>query len=74
MEQVNKFLGYRTKLLLFPSGTRVAIYNRVSTEKLAQLEAIEHQVIESRQIVEESGLELAFQYIETEYGTSIKNR
>ena len=74
MEQVNKFLGYRTKLLLFPSGTRVAIYNRVSTEKLAQLEAIEHQVIESRQIVEESGLELAFQYIETESGTSIKNR
>lgn len=58
----------------FPINTKVAIYNRVSTEKTAQMEAIEHQVWESKKLVEEAGLCLVNQYVETESGTSIKNR
>ncbi|MBE5900883.1 MAG: recombinase family protein [Lachnospiraceae bacterium] len=62
------------KLWQFPKNTRVAVYNRVSTEKLAQLEAIEHQVKEARELVVKSGLTLVRQYVEKESATSIEKR
>lgn len=62
------------KLSQFPRDTRVAVYNRVSTEKLAQLEAIGHQVEEARELVQKSGLTLVRQYVEKESATSIEKR
>lgn len=63
-----------SKLRRFPSGSRVAIYNRVSTEKLTQLEAIAHQVEESRNLILDSPFCLVCQYVETESATSTKKR
>ena len=58
------------QLMHFPKETKVAIYNRVSTEKRAQVEAIEHQVEESKTIVLQEGLCLVRQYVEMETATS----
>ena len=62
------------QLMHFPKETKVAIYNRVSTEKRAQVEAIEHQVEESKTIVLQEGLCLVRQYVEMETATSAERR
>lgn len=62
------------QLMHFPKETKVAIYNRVSTEKRAQVEAIEHQVEESKKIVLQEGLCLVRQYVEMETATSAERR
>ena len=63
-----------SKLRFFPPESRVAIYNRVSTEKITQLEAIAHQVEESRNLILNSPFCLVCQYVETESATTTKKR
>lgn len=53
---------------------RVGIYNRCSTEEEAQMNALEIQVQESREIAERMGWVVTAQYIESESGTSTKKR
>lgn len=48
---------------------RVGIYNRCSTEEESQRNALEAQVMESREIAEKKGWVIAKQYIESETGT-----
>ena len=54
--------------------TRVGIYNRCSTEEEAQKNALAVQAEESREIAKKKGWIIAAQYIESESGTSVKNR
>ena len=54
--------------------TRVGIYNRCSTEEEAQKNALAVQAEESREIAQRKGWIIAAQYIESESGTSVKNR
>ncbi len=49
---------------------RAAIYNRCSTDMEAQVSALETQVAESREIVQNMGWELVQQYIESESATT----
>ncbi len=53
---------------------RVGIYNRCSTEEEAQKNALAIQAAESREIADRKGWLIAAQYIESESGTSVKNR
>ena len=53
---------------------RVGIYNRCSTEEDAQINALETQVKESQEIARSKGWEITAQYVESETGTTIKNR
>ncbi len=53
---------------------RVGIYNRCSTEEEAQKNALAIQAAESREIAAKKGWVIADQYIESESGTSVKNR
>ncbi len=53
---------------------RVGIYNRCSTEEEAQKNALEVQAEESREIAARKGWLITAQYIESESGTSVKNR
>ncbi len=53
---------------------RIGIYNRCSTEEEAQKNALEVQAAESREIADRKGWTVAAQYIESESGTSAKNR
>ncbi len=48
---------------------RVGIYNRCSTEEESQRNALAAQAMESREIAEKKGWEIAGQYIESETGT-----
>lgn len=58
----------------FPAGTMVGIYNRVSTEKRVQLNALATQVEETRRVVLEANLCIYEQYIEPESGTETEHR
>lgn len=53
---------------------RAVIYNRCSTEEEAQMNALEVQAQESREIVEKQGWLLIEQYIESQSGTSAGKR
>lgn len=53
---------------------RTVIYNRCSTEEEAQINALEIQASESREIVSAKGWILVDQYIESESGTSVHKR
>lgn len=53
---------------------RVVIYNRCSTEEEAQINALEIQAAESRELVYAKGWQLIDQYIESESGTSVERR
>lgn len=53
---------------------RAVIYNRCSTEEEAQVNALEIQAAESREIVHARGWQLVDQYIESESGTSAEKR
>ncbi len=53
---------------------RVGIYNRCSTEEEAQKNALAVQAAESREIAARKGWLVTAQYIESESGTSVKNR
>lgn len=53
---------------------RAVIYNRCSTEEEAQINALEIQAQESREIVYAKGWTLVDQYIESESGTSVHKR
>uniref|UniRef100_UPI0040564487 recombinase family protein n=1 Tax=Agathobacter sp. TaxID=2021311 RepID=UPI0040564487 len=53
---------------------RVGIYNRCSTEEEAQINALEVQAQESREIAKRKGWTITAQYIESETGTTIKKR
>lgn len=53
---------------------RAVIYNRCSTEEEAQINALEIQAAESREIVYARGWQLVEQYIESESGTSSQKR
>lgn len=53
---------------------RAGIYNRCSTEEEAQINALESQAAESREIVIRKGWEIADQYIESESGTTSYKR
>lgn len=53
---------------------RAVIYNRCSTEEEAQINALEIQASESREIVYARGWQLVDQYIESESGTSVERR
>lgn len=53
---------------------RVGIYNRCSTEEEAQKNALVVQAEESREIAARKQWTIAAQYIESESGTSVKNR
>ena len=55
-------------------GLRVVIYNRCSTEKDVQLNALETQVAESKEIANELGWIIVHQYVESESGTSSEKR
>lgn len=56
-----------SELSKFSSQTRVAIYNRVSTEKKVQMEALDVQVAYTRKLVEDNHLTDRWnQYIEPE--------
>ena len=48
---------------------RVGIYNRCSTEEESQRNALSAQMMESREIAQKKGWEIAEQYIESETGT-----
>lgn len=56
------------------SMLRVGIYNRCSTEEEAQKNALAVQAEESREIAKKKNWFITAQYIESESGTSIKNR
>ena len=53
---------------------RAGIYNRCSTDEEAQMNALEIQAAESREIVKTMGWVVARQYIETESGTTSYKR
>ena len=53
---------------------RAAIYNRCSTEEEAQVNALEIQASESRELVMAKGWQIIEQYIESESGTSTMKR
>ncbi len=53
---------------------RAVIYNRCSTEEEAQINALQTQAAESREIVFAKGWTLIDQYIESESGTSTEKR
>jgi len=53
---------------------RAGIYNRCSTDEEAQLNALEIQVIESREVVNAMGWVVSDQYIESESGTTSYKR
>ncbi len=53
---------------------RAVIYNRCSTEEEAQINALDIQAAESREIVNTKGWTLVDQYIESESGTSTQKR
>lgn len=63
-----------SELSKFPTQTRVAIYNRVSTEKKVQMEALDVQVAYTRKLVEDNHLTIVDQYIEPETGTEAEHR
>ena len=63
-----------SELAHFPPETRVGIYNRVSTEKKVQLEALDKQVEYTRKLVLENHLTLVNQYVEPESGTEAEHR
>lgn len=63
-----------SELSKFSPQTRVAIYNRVSTEKKVQMEALDVQVAYTRKLVEDNHLTIADQYIEPETGTEAEHR
>ena len=63
-----------SELAKFPPQTRVAIYNRVSTEKKVQMEALDVQVAYTRKLVEDNHLTIVDQYIEPETGTEAEHR
>ena len=63
-----------SELSKFSSQTRVAIYNRVSTEKKVQMEALDVQVAYTRKLVEDNHLTIVDQYIEPETGTEAEHR
>lgn len=63
-----------SELSKFPPQTRVAIYNRVSTEKKVQMEALDVQVAYTRKLVEDNHLTIVDQYIEPETGTEAEHR
>lgn len=63
-----------SELANFPPETRVGIYNRVSTEKKVQLEALDKQVEYTRKLVLENHLTLVNQYVEPESGTEAEHR
>ncbi len=56
------------------SMPRVGIYNRCSTEEEAQKNALAVQAEESREIAIRMGWTITAQYIESESGTTVKNR
>ncbi len=56
------------------SMPRVGIYNRCSTEEEAQKNALAIQAEESREIAIRMGWTITAQYIESESGTTVKNR
>lgn len=58
-----------SELSKFSPQTRWAIYNRVSTEKKVQMEALDVQVAYTRKLVEDNHLTIVDQYIEPETGT-----
>lgn len=53
---------------------RAGIYNRCSTEEEAQINALDIQAQESREIVEEKGWVMTAQYIESQSGTTVRGR
>lgn len=63
-----------SELSKFSPQTRVAIYNRVSTEKKIQMEALDVQVAYTRKLVEDNHLTIVDQYIEPETGTEAEHR
>lgn len=63
-----------SELSNFSPQTRVAIYNRVSTEKKVQMEALDVQVAYTRKLVEDNHLTIVDQYIEPETGTEAEHR
>lgn len=63
-----------SELSKFSPQTRVAIYNRVSTEKKVQMEALDVQVAYTRKLVEDNHLTIVDQYIELETGTEAEHR
>ena len=63
-----------SELSKFSPQTRVAIYNRVSTEKKVQIEALDVQVAYTRKLVEDNHLTIVDQYIEPETGTEAEHR
>lgn len=63
-----------SELSKFSPQTRVAIYNRVSTEKKVQMEALDVQVAYTRKLVEDNHLTIVDQYIEPETGTEAEHR
>lgn len=69
---VQKFGNSRDILKI--TNLRVAIYNRCSTTKEAQNNALEVQVKESRRIAEELGWIITGHYVEQKTGTSTKHR
>lgn len=67
--------GFReTKDILKIPGLRVGIYNRCSTTKEAQNNALDVQVKESIRIAKELNWQITGHYIEQRTGTSIKHR
>ena len=53
---------------------RAVTYNRCSTEEEAQINALDIQVAESREIIYTKDWKLIDQYIESESGTSVHKR
>ena len=53
---------------------RIAIYNRCSTEEESQINALETQARESREIAEQMGWKVVEQYVESQSGTSADKR
>lgn len=55
-------------------GIRACIYNRCSTEEEAQVNALEIQAAESRELVEKKGWIITAQYVESQSGTTSGKR
>ena len=55
-------------------GLRVGIYNRCSTQEESQVNALELQAKQSREIAKQLGWMVVYQYIESISGTSTKGR
>lgn len=56
------------------SPLRVVIYNRCSTEELAQVDALERQVAYSRAYCEKRSWSIVEQYVESKSGTDVEHR